>query len=224
MEWLASCGAHIYLPVGHSPDTDLIADLGGRLVRVEVKTSTSKDRDRWNVMIATRGGNQSWNGLVKYFDPSRCDYLFVHVGNGRRWFIPTQALEARSAMTLGGPKYSEFEVEPGRPLIEEAALKSKTVPGECPSGQRELTVNEPAQPTQVRILPPPSNAPGSPRVGPRKAPALPPLDVGRTVIWTKRRMTIPRAPFDAAALEVGDTLRVRADGPGRLSFERIDRP
>ena len=88
MEWLASRVAHIYIPVGHSPDVDLIADFGDRMLRIEVKTSTHWRRERWGVLISTRGGNQSWTGLVKYFEPSRCDYLFVHVGDGRRWFIP----------------------------------------------------------------------------------------------------------------------------------------
>ena len=60
MEWLASQGAHIYMPVGHSPDIDLIADLDGRLIRVEVKTSTyCKKIGRWQVAVCTRGGNQS---------------------------------------------------------------------------------------------------------------------------------------------------------------------
>jgi hypothetical protein len=222
MEWLAAQGAHLYLPIGHSPDIDLIAELDGRLMRIEVKTSTCWRQNRWYVLISTRGGNQSWSGLVKYFDPQRCDYLFVHVGDGRRWFIPTQTIECRSGMSLGGAKYSEFEVDPGRPLIAEAALKSETVPGECPSGQRELTVNEPAQPTQVRILPPPSNE--TPAATRSQAPLpLPHLDVGHAVIWTKRRMTIPRFPFDAAGIEVGNTLRVRAEGAGRLLVERIDR-
>jgi PD-(D/E)XK endonuclease len=119
MEWLASQGAHIYLPVGHSPDVDLIADFGDQILRVEVKTSTCRNaRARWEIMIATRGGNQSWSGLVKYFDPTRCDFLFVHIADGRRWFIPTNALECRSVLTLGGPKYSEFEIESGRPLAQ----------------------------------------------------------------------------------------------------------
>jgi hypothetical protein len=34
--------------------------------------------------------------------------------------------------------------------------------GECPSGQRELTVNQPATPTVVRIRPRPHNCPGLP--------------------------------------------------------------
>jgi len=54
------------------PDYDLIADFGDRLVRVQVKTSTYRLKtstyrrnNRWEVTLATRGGNQSWNGLVR---------------------------------------------------------------------------------------------------------------------------------------------------------------
>jgi hypothetical protein len=39
MEWLASVGAALYLPFGHSPDVDIVAELEGRLVRVQVKTA-----------------------------------------------------------------------------------------------------------------------------------------------------------------------------------------
>lgn len=116
MCWLASRGASIYLPLGHSPDVDLIADFGDELVRVQVKTSIRWTGRRWDVMLCTRGGNQSWNGLVKRIDPKRCDALFVQVGDGRRWYIPTTALGGLSGLVLGGPKYAEFEVEPGDPL------------------------------------------------------------------------------------------------------------
>jgi hypothetical protein len=67
-------------------------------------------------MICTRGGNQTWNGLVKRFSATRCDYLFVLVADGRRWFIPAGAVEGGSGLLLGGPKYVEFEVDAGRPL------------------------------------------------------------------------------------------------------------
>src|SRR4051794_26516324 len=73
MEWLVSQGATIAMPVFHSPDWDLIAELDGKLLRVQVKTCVCRPRsDRWSVHIATRGGNQSWNGIVKYLDSSRC--------------------------------------------------------------------------------------------------------------------------------------------------------
>jgi hypothetical protein len=116
MYWLASRGASVYIPVGHSPDYDLIAVFGDELVRVQVKTSTCWSGRRWAISLATRGGNQSWSGLVKRLDASRCDSLFVHVGDGRRWYIPSAALDCTSGLTLGGPKYAEFEVEAGDPL------------------------------------------------------------------------------------------------------------
>jgi hypothetical protein len=81
-----------------------------------VKTSTCWCRDRYVVALCARGGNQSWNGIIKKLDATRCDYLFVHVGDGRRWFIPASELGGGSALALGGPKYAEFEVAPGEPL------------------------------------------------------------------------------------------------------------
>lgn len=116
MQWLAEHGARIYVPLGHSPDTDLVADFGDRLLRVQVKTSRMSRHGRFDVTIATRGGNQSWSGLVKRFACDRCDRLFVHVADGRRWFIPAEAVEGGTHILLGGPKYAEFEIEGGRPF------------------------------------------------------------------------------------------------------------
>jgi Holliday junction resolvase-like predicted endonuclease len=223
MEWLASKGAHIYLPVGHSPDIDLIAEIGGQLLRVEVKTSTCWSKGRWSVMIATRGGNQSWSGLVKHFDAKRCDHLFVHVGDGRRWLIPTGAVDGRSGVNLGGPKYSEFEIERGRPLIatsDEASLESDQ-PGEYRSGQTGRPVKALAQPSEVRILPPPlaSAKPVEPTNYERKLGQS-----GQAVINQKRRITIPQRPFFEAGFENGGKVRLRSDGPGRIVVEQIELP
>src|ERR1700686_4409344 len=88
MEWLGSKGYGVCFPIGHSPDYDLIADDGEVLLRVQVKTSTQQGKGRWRVAVCTRGGNRSWNGLVKRFSATRCDWLFVLVADGRRWFIP----------------------------------------------------------------------------------------------------------------------------------------
>jgi hypothetical protein len=124
--WLVGRGAAVAFPFGHSPHWDLIAEVDGQLLRVQVKTSRSRRNGRWKVTICTRGGNQSWTGLVKRMDSSRCDYLYAHVGDGRRWFIPTVALECGNEVTLGGPKYSEFEVDRGLPIPLER-LRSRTL-------------------------------------------------------------------------------------------------
>jgi PD-(D/E)XK endonuclease len=116
INWLAGAGAVVSVPMFHSPDYDLVADFGDRPLRVQVKTSISWHKERFIVALCTRGGNRSWNGVVKRLDATRCDHLFVHVGDGRRWFIPAAALGGGSGIVLGGPKYAEYEVEPGEPL------------------------------------------------------------------------------------------------------------
>jgi hypothetical protein len=114
--WLAGQGFPVFKPLFHSPNYDLVADLGPRLVRVEVKTTTRFVKGRWEVTVCTRGGNQSWNGLTKRLDPEKCDYLFVLVRDGRRWFIPSTHFGGGRGLRLGGPKYEQFEVEQGDPI------------------------------------------------------------------------------------------------------------
>jgi hypothetical protein len=114
--WLWSQGWPVFAPIGHSPDYDLVTDLGHGAVRVQVKTSSVFRMRRWEIAVATRGGNRSWNGVAKYLDPSRYDYLFLLVGDGRRWFIPADSVAATSGLRLGGPKYAEYEIDPGEPL------------------------------------------------------------------------------------------------------------
>jgi Holliday junction resolvase-like predicted endonuclease len=203
MEWLASKGAHIYVPVGHSPDVDVIAEIDGVVLRIEVKTATYKTTiGRWDVQIATRGGNQSWNGVAKYFDHERCDYLFVHVGDGRRWFIPSGAIEGRTGLTLGGPKYSDYEVDRGRPLesaIHDPGLNSDQ-PGEYPSGQRTCSVKALAYAFGGSNPPSPISSPR--RVKPTNYERKP-GQRGIGVINQKRRLTIPQRPFFEAGFENG---------------------
>jgi PD-(D/E)XK endonuclease len=126
LDWLVSTGARVAIPFGHSPDWDLMADRAGKALRIQVKTSTCRHKSRWVVALCTRGGNRSWGGVVKRFSSSRCDYLFVHVGDGRRWFIPADKVEGGTAICLGGPKYDAFEIEPGLPLehVDSASLDS----------------------------------------------------------------------------------------------------
>jgi len=114
--WFGAQGASVFMPMFHSRDYDLIADFGGGLLRIQVKTSNCFINGRWSITLCTRGGNRSWSGLVKYLDASTYDYLFVVVGDGRRWFIPSAKVGGSSGMMLGGPKYAEFEIDRGEPL------------------------------------------------------------------------------------------------------------
>jgi hypothetical protein len=232
MEWLASKGALVWIPLGHSPDVDLMAERADNLFRVQVKTSTQTaetrlGHHRWRVMIATNGGNQSWSGAAKTFDPRRVDFLFVLVGDGRRWFIPAAVVEGSRALNLGGTKYSEFEVERGQPIghlvySDENPDRSDQMSGECLSGQKDQTVNlativyagsNPASPISID----PGDVVGDSTRSERKLARS-----GHSLLRQKRQTTIPKRPCAEAGLRVGDRMRVRADGPGRLVLERAE--
>jgi hypothetical protein len=223
-------GATVFIPVGRSPDIDLVACAHRRLLRIQVKTSiqreiTPRGDKRCAVSLATRGGNQSWNGAAKKIDSTCFDYLFVLTGDGRRWFIPATALDACTAVALGGPKYSEFEIEPTSPLDrlvygEGGSIESPAA-GEYPSGQRMATVNRPAQPSQVRILPPPFRPrPGFQRSNYERSRG----QNGQCLINQKRRVTLPQQACIEAGLQDDDRLLVRSEGDGRVVLERIEPP
>jgi hypothetical protein len=120
--WFAGRGAAVLMPFFHSPrDYDFIVEWWDGPKRVQVKTSTQFRNGRWDVSTCTRGGNRSWNGIVKRLDPTRYEYLFVVVADGRRWLIPSTEIDGGSHVCLGGPKYAEYEIEPDEPLLQNAA-------------------------------------------------------------------------------------------------------
>lgn len=187
--------------------------------------ATPKGAERWIVDVATKGGNQSWSGLTKTFDPASVDFLFALVGDGRRWFIPASVIEGARSLTIGGTKYSEFEIERGHPIehlvYSDAVPEVDQISGECLSGQKDSTVNRAAMPTEVRILSPPSRRPGGP-VGDITKSERKLAKSGHALFRQKRQLTIPKRPCQEAGLKVGDRVRVRTDGPGRIVVERAE--
>jgi hypothetical protein len=110
-EWLTRNGYGVWVPLCHSADVDLIAQRENIYHRIQVKTATVFRNARYEVSLATRGGNQSWSGCVKKLDSTRYDYLFVLVADGRKWFIPATEVGGGTGILLGGPKYARFEVD-----------------------------------------------------------------------------------------------------------------
>jgi Holliday junction resolvase-like predicted endonuclease len=51
MDWLTRWGARVWVPLGNSPDIDLIAEKDGHLWRVQVKTCTRRCNSRWSVSV-----------------------------------------------------------------------------------------------------------------------------------------------------------------------------
>ena len=135
MAWLASIGARVWIPLNHSPDADVIAEIdGGRPLRVQVKTSGCEKDGIYSVSLCTNGGNQSWTGAVSFFDWSRCDFLFVWLIDDRSWFIPSSAVDGTRGINLGGRKYSEYEIQANGEIPQAAArcLQCRSPTGGAP--------------------------------------------------------------------------------------------
>src|SRR3954452_17827390 len=131
IEWFSRLGATVFIPFGHSPDVDLVVELEGRLLRIQVKTSTQfaetpEGHRRRVVSLKTCGGNQSWSGVAKQIDPANLDFLFVLTGDGRRWLIPSDCLVTRNSIRLGGAKYCEHEIDPA-PRIDHLVYRDPCV-------------------------------------------------------------------------------------------------
>jgi hypothetical protein len=237
IEWFTRQGATVWTPLGHSPDADLIAELAGQLLRIQVKTSTyahraSNGHHRCQVQLATNGGNQSWKGVAKRFDPSRFEFLFVLTTDGQRWLIPAAAIEGTTRVTVGGPRYSEYAIEPARAIGElvhgpvAPSLESESRRGSADVGESGWTVNPvPRLLSGFESHLPHSGSPEPPR--PRFQPSKYERKLGksgRAVINQKRRVTLPQAALVAAGLRDGDCIRAQADGPGRIVLEKVGLP
>ena len=223
IEWLTRIGACVAFPLFHSPDYDLVADLNGNLLRVQVKTSRRicNGNGHYTVQLATSGGNQSWTGLVKTFDPARIDFLFILVGDGRRWFIPSSEIEGNRGISLGGEKYSEFQVGCAEPLDHRDSSGSKLGDprGGAGVGEPGRTVNPVAQPEWVRFPPPP---PPPPPGGDLLSGDVEQRAVGRTRMSANHQLTVPMAVAAASSVAPGDRFRVESDGTGRFVMTRIE--
>lgn len=109
--YYTSLGWTVCIPLTDSQDYDLIVDDKVSLRKVQVKTSDSKNLNgNYTVSLRVSGGNRSFN-TVKHFDCSSVDLLFVLLGDGRRYSIPTSNMQNnKSTITLGGKLYKRFEI------------------------------------------------------------------------------------------------------------------
>jgi hypothetical protein len=145
---------------------------------------------------------------------------------------PANALEATSSVTLGGPKYSELEIQPVLPIsdlvygAQNPPLESKLRQGEYPSGQRTATVNRQAHAFAGSTPASPitrNPADALPRFQPSKYERLAGKN-GEAVINQKRRVTLPQRALLGAGLRDGDRVRATSDGPGRIVLEKAGLP
>lgn len=102
-------GYNVSLPLTDSQDYDLIVEQSGKLETVQVKTATQKDGNIYVVELQTKGGNQSWSGIVKTLKDTEVDLLFVVTKAGTTYLIPVSEITNRATLNLGN-KYEKYRV------------------------------------------------------------------------------------------------------------------
>ena len=102
-------GFVVLTPLSDSSKYDLVVDMNGTLLKVQVKTSRMTSKSGGYVInLKTSGGNTSHNTIRKRED-SDYDLLFVLTETGKCWSIPSNELgEARNSIVVGSKKYNEF--------------------------------------------------------------------------------------------------------------------
>lgn len=101
-------GYTVCYPLTDTARYDLVVDKG-TLLRVQVKTSRYQVKSgSYHVSLRTKGGNQSWSGLVKKVTADECDLVFVNTGDGN-YEMPVAVVDGMSTVTLG-KKYQQYKL------------------------------------------------------------------------------------------------------------------
>ena len=126
INWFSANGYFVAIPLNDSQPWDLVVeDEAGRLSRVQVKTTTAKNRrGRYVVTLVTAGGNQSFH-TRKPFDKSKSELLFILTDDGDVYVLKCEDVGPLASMTLG-EKYDRYRVTgPQQMVVGEGFEPSK---------------------------------------------------------------------------------------------------
>jgi hypothetical protein len=122
--YFASQGLTVCVPLTDSQDYDLVVDIDEKLQKIQVKTTTQKSRGKtgYDVQLKVSGGNRSWSGICKRFDPTKVDYVFVLTAAGDQYLIPSSKVNGTCAIIVGNQAYKEFLVDSKVPIAKPGSL------------------------------------------------------------------------------------------------------
>lgn len=92
--WFQKEGYIVCMPLSDSQCYDFVADIGSRIVKVQVKTTKFLAKDGHTYIVGLKTDNVP-------MDTSRIDYLFVMSGNEDQYCIPAKDLEVSTKLHLG---------------------------------------------------------------------------------------------------------------------------
>ena len=109
ISFCTSKGWNVAIPLSDVQEYDLIFDIDGKLAKDQVKTTFHKTKcGFYRAALKTCGGNKSGN-IIKKFDSTKVDYLFILTNCGDKYFIPCDNFIPKTAITLG-KQYKKYLV------------------------------------------------------------------------------------------------------------------
>lgn len=109
IEYFTSHQIPVSLPLNDTQKYDLIVDIDGSLKRVSVKTSRFAASENSYAVLLKNCGGSSGKSKTRYFDNTSADLLFIYTADNRIYLIPTEAITAKTGITVGN-MYTEYEV------------------------------------------------------------------------------------------------------------------
>lgn len=112
--WFLQRGYVVSVPLAVT-QYDLITESDGGFIRVQVKTTTRKERGRWVVGIERRvyeaGATANANGSRRRraYSPDEVDMFFITTGDASRYLVPLEATGGVTQLTLDD-KYAAYKV------------------------------------------------------------------------------------------------------------------
>lgn len=79
-------GYGVSIPLTDSLDYDLLVDIDGEINKIQVKTTSYKDGNIYQINLSVKGGNQSFN-TIKRFDNKKVDAIFALIEDGTEYYI-----------------------------------------------------------------------------------------------------------------------------------------
>lgn len=109
IEYFTSHQITVSIPLNDTQKYDLVAEINGRLAKVQVKTSRNKKKSGSYEVLLRHCGVASGKNVVSAFNKSLCDFLFVYTADDKMYLIPAEEIYNSNLINVGS-KYSEFEV------------------------------------------------------------------------------------------------------------------
>lgn len=111
--YFTSIGFPVLLPLNDTQKYDLCVDDGTGIKRISVKTVSHKAKGTYQVQLRNTGGS-SGNSIIRKFDNSSCDYLFILTDDNTMLLISSTEVESKNTYNLTPDRIEKYRVTFGR--------------------------------------------------------------------------------------------------------------